>query len=120
MQRNILYKLGLIVAVAGFSLFLAYPPGEQINLGLDLRGGIHLVLNVVVDEAVAGELRTHMGQLQELLEEDGITTASVALGDAEFTMSFATESDRDRADSCRAVSASSCRPRTNRWHRRST
>ena len=46
MSRNNLYKLGLIVAISAFCLFLSYPPSEQINLGLDLRGGIHLLNNV--------------------------------------------------------------------------
>jgi preprotein translocase subunit SecD len=99
MPRNILYKLGLILAVAAFSLFLAYPPGEKINLGLDLRGGIHLVLEVVVDEAVAGEARADYSQLLELLEADGIRPSASGLeGDAGFTLTFNTELDRDRAE----------------------
>jgi len=99
MPRNILYKLGLIVAVAAFSLLLAYPPGEKINLGLDLRGGIHLVLEVVVEEAVAGEARADYSQLLELLEADGIRpSASGLAGDAGFTLTFNTELDRDRAE----------------------
>ena len=44
MSRNNLYKLGFIAAVAAFSLFLAYPPEERINLGLDLRGGMRAVV----------------------------------------------------------------------------
>ena len=51
MSRNNLYKFGLILAISSFCVFLSYPPSEQINLGLDLRGGIHLVLDVVVEEA---------------------------------------------------------------------
>ena len=62
MSRYNLYKLGLIAAIAAFCAFLIYPPDEQIKLGLDLEGGIHLVLNVVVDEAVAGQVRTDMGR----------------------------------------------------------
>jgi len=81
MPRNILYKLGLIVAVAAFSLFLAYPPEEQINLGLDLQGGIHLVLQVVVEEAVAGEVRSDFTSFRELLESEGIATAAANLDD---------------------------------------
>jgi len=56
MPRNILYKLGLIVGVAAFSLFSVYPPDEQINLGLDLRGGIHLVLEVDLESGEEVEL----------------------------------------------------------------
>ncbi len=102
MPRNILYKLGLIVAVAAFSLFLSYPPEEQINLGLDLRGGIHLVLEVVVDEAVAGEVRGDMVQLQEILADEGVTGTASLEGDAGFTLSFDSELARDQAEAAAA------------------
>jgi preprotein translocase subunit SecD len=99
MPRNVLQKLGFIVGVAAFSLFLIYPPGEQINLGLDLRGGIHLVLEVVVQEAVAGEARADYSQLLELLEGEGVGTATTGMdGDAGFTLTFNTELERDRAE----------------------
>jgi len=99
MPRNILYKLGFIVGVAAFSVFLIYPPGEQINLGLDLRGGIHLVLEVMVEEAVAGEVRADYSQLLELLDGEDIGTASTSLdGDTGFTLTFNSELERDRAE----------------------
>ena len=99
MPRNILYKLGLIVAAAAFCLFLAYPPEDRINLGLDLRGGIHLVLDVVVDEAVEGETRADYSQMLELLEADGIVAATTELiGSDGFALAFDNEMERDRAE----------------------
>ncbi len=99
MSRNNLYKLGLIVAIAGFSLFLSYPPSEKINLGLDLRGGIHLVLNVVVDEAVAAQVRNDMGRFEDLLEDDGVVPAATSLdSDTSFSMTFNTDLLRDEAE----------------------
>jgi len=104
MPRNLLYKLGFIVAVAAFSLFLSYPPGEKINLGLDLRGGIHLVLEVEVDEAVAGDVRADYSQLMDQLQQDGVEPQSTAFdGDAGFTLTFANEGDRDRAEATAAA-----------------
>lgn len=99
MPRNIMYKLGLIVAVAAFSLFLSYPPEEQINLGLDLRGGIHLVLEVVVEEAVAGEVRSDFVGFQELLESEGANFAGASLDDdVTFTLTFDSEVDAEQAE----------------------
>ena len=99
MSRNNLYKLGLIVAIAAFSLFLSYPPSEQINLGLDLRGGIHLVLDVVVEEAVAGQVRTDMGRFQDLLEDEDVVPLETSLdSDVSFSMTFDTELLRDQAE----------------------
>jgi len=100
MPRNILYKLGLIVAVAAFSLFLSYPPSEKINLGLDLRGGIHLVLDVVVDEAVAGDVRSDYTQMLELLREENVEPQATELqGEAAFSLIFGSMVDRDFAES---------------------
>jgi len=99
MPRNILYKLGLIVAVAAFSLFLSYPPGEQINFGLDLQGGIHLVLEVVVEEAVAGEVRSDYASFQELLDSEGVAMSSASLDDdVTFTITLNTELAADQAE----------------------
>ena len=99
MSRNNLYKLGLIVAISAFCLFLSYPPSEQINLGLDLRGGIHLVLDVVVEEAVAGQVRADMGRFQDLLEDEGVVPSETILdSDVSFSMTFNTELLRDQAE----------------------
>ena len=99
MSRNNLYKLGLIVVISAFCLFLSYPPSEQINLGLDLRGGIHLVLDVVVEEAVAGQVRTDMGRFQERLEDEGVVPSETILdSDVSFSMTFNTELLRDQAE----------------------
>ena len=99
MSRNNLYKLGLIVAISAFCLFLSYPPSEQINLGLDLRGGIHLVLDVVVEEAVAGQVRMDMGRFQDLLEDEGVVPSETILdSDVSFSMTFNTELLRDQAE----------------------
>lgn len=40
---------GVVVAALGASLYWCYPPAEKIKLGLDIKGGVHLRLEV--DEA---------------------------------------------------------------------
>ncbi|OGX42002.1 MAG: hypothetical protein A3H41_01555, partial [Omnitrophica WOR_2 bacterium RIFCSPLOWO2_02_FULL_45_28] len=47
-RKNLKYKVLLILGLAGLSLWLAYPLDKKINLGLDLKGGMHLVLRVDV------------------------------------------------------------------------
>lgn len=46
MRRNIKWNAFLTIAVTGICIFLMYPPQEKIKLGLDLQGGMHLVLEV--------------------------------------------------------------------------
>jgi len=66
MKRNLQYRLILILVVLLGSVFLFYPPSQKIKLGLDLRGGIHLVLQVVTEDA----LEAKVNQLRELIEAD--------------------------------------------------
>jgi preprotein translocase subunit SecD len=66
MKRNLQYRLILILVVLLGSVFLFYPPSQKIKLGLDLRGGIHLVLQVVTQDA----LEAKVNQLRELIEAD--------------------------------------------------
>ena len=111
MSRNNLYKLGLIVAIAAFCVFLAYPPDERINLGLDLRGGIHLVLDVVVDEAVTGQVRTDLDRFRALLAEEGVVPTTTSLGaEAWFNLTFNTDAERDQAELVAATYYSAYEP----------
>ena len=46
MRRNLWPRLAIVAAVVLASIWYLYPPKKTINLGLDLQGGIHLVLGV--------------------------------------------------------------------------
>ena len=55
MPRN-LWTRGIVVLVVLLgSVWYLYPPKQTLNLGLDLQGGIHLVLGVQVDKHVASQ-----------------------------------------------------------------
>ena len=63
MQKNMKYKFLMIVALMGICIYYIVSPRERgagwfsrLNLGLDLKGGIHLVLQVVTDDALNQEL----------------------------------------------------------------
>ena len=81
MNRNIQWKLLAIIAVAGLSVWAMYPPQEEIRLGLDLEGGVHMVLQVETDDALQVESETEAEQLNEQLELQGITVTSVVAVD---------------------------------------
>ena len=46
MDRSLQIRALVILAILALAGMSAYPPEEKINLGLDLRGGMHLVLQV--------------------------------------------------------------------------
>lgn len=51
---------------------IAVPPPQPINLGLDLQGGMHLVLEVDAEKAVEIAAERRMAEIRRALEGEGI------------------------------------------------
>ena len=67
---------GIPKGVSGASLKTALL--QRIHLGLDLKGGTHLILQVVVKEAVNSETERAIGQLQDELKSKSIAYAEIS------------------------------------------
>lgn len=78
MKKNLRWKVILILAVIALCVFLAYPPGKKISLGLDLEGGMHLVLQVITDSAVDNETDNAILYLQGQLNKKNIEYGTMA------------------------------------------
>jgi preprotein translocase subunit SecD len=61
-----------IVAVVALSVWAFYPPATKVNLGLDLKGGVHFVMRVQTDQALRVETETTADRLREALNTAGI------------------------------------------------
>ncbi len=84
MAKNLRWKVLVILGVVALSVFAFYPPGEKIRLGLDLKGGVHLVMQVKTDDAVRIETETSSDRLREALRT-AIPGATVTIsGPTEF------------------------------------
>ncbi|MBI4161254.1 MAG: protein translocase subunit SecD [Acidobacteria bacterium] len=71
------WKILLILAVIGFAVWQAFPLQETIRLGLDLRGGLNLVMQVRTDDAVRAEVDQVEERLAAELKEAGIAHAGL-------------------------------------------
>jgi len=90
MPRNLWLRVGLVVLVIGISLWYLYPPKKRINLGLDLQGGIHLVLGVDTTKAVQNQAERAAEDFRAALERKGIGVKRVARdGDRAFVVELA-------------------------------
>src|SRR5262245_63197688 len=78
MPKNLWTRIGVVVVVVVGSLWYLYPPRSSINLGLDLQGGIHLVLGVEVDKALASQADRAAEDIKGALERKGIAVTRVA------------------------------------------
>lgn len=87
MQKNLRWKLILILIFLGICTYYFVSPGERgapwfsrLNLGLDLKGGIHLVLQVVTDDALNQELRQDADRIAQEYRTREIPFASSRKG----------------------------------------
>src|SRR4051794_4257434 len=94
MYKNLRWKVVTIVAVVGiFTALGVYPllaeryhlplpqylKSNQLKLGLDLKGGVHLVLRVNTDDALKLTSTTASEQLRESLKNGNIPVSNIAL-----------------------------------------
>ncbi len=93
MGKNLATKLALIVAVLLFFIYGIFGPqstqraskyslkqalADNIHLGLDLKGGTHLVLQVHVAEAIGSETDRDVQRIETALQGAGVSGAQVA------------------------------------------
>jgi preprotein translocase subunit SecD len=94
MQKNLLLKTGLIIAILLFFVYgifgipskltgdgLKAAILERIHLGLDLRGGSHLIMQVHVNDAVGAETDHVAEALKEELSSSKINFADISKPD---------------------------------------
>ena len=84
-MKDIRWRIILIVAVIGLSIWSFYPPASKVKLGLDLKGGVHLVLRVKTDDALQVETETTVERLRDSLSRAGVQyTKAEVVGATEF------------------------------------
>ncbi len=72
---------------------------EGLNLGLDLKGGIHFVLSVDVDKAVADKAERTTDEIGKRMEDEGITFESVKIKSGTTTdivITLKDDTDKDK------------------------
>ena len=82
--KNLSWRLILIAAVILAAVIYVIPtfrpgiwPHKKINLGLDLQGGMHLVLEVEADKAVENTIERVGQEMRDLLRKERIRTLGV-------------------------------------------
>jgi preprotein translocase subunit SecD len=87
MKKRLRWKVLLTLGVMAVAIFMAWPIQDKIKLGLDLKGGIHLVMQVQTDDAVQMETDQEILRLQDLFKKNTIPfTGMTKLGSGKFTI----------------------------------
>ncbi|MDE7168954.1 MAG: protein translocase subunit SecD [Mucispirillum sp.] len=80
----------LIAIILGWSVYAVYPLSSSINLGLDLQGGMHIVLDVDTDKAIESKIDNAVSQIRKdlaseeaaaFVKKDGSFNVAVTLGE---------------------------------------
>ncbi|MYN67638.1 MAG: MMPL family transporter [Acidobacteria bacterium] len=77
MRKQLRWRVLAVAGVVAVAVAMLWPPADTIPLGLDLRGGVHLVLRVQTDEGLQVEAETEARRLRERAGLDGIALGSV-------------------------------------------
>ena len=77
MSKPLAWKLVLIAVVVLAAVAFSFPPRDRINLGLDLRGGSHILMQVDVESAVRYETDRVVTSLGQLLKADGLPYGAI-------------------------------------------
>jgi len=102
MERKLIYKVTLVLAVAAICAYFTFPLNKRINLGLDLKGGMHLVLRVdtskLSPEAKVGATDRALEVIRNRIDEFGVRESPIQRqGEDEIVVQLPGITDRQRA-----------------------
>ena len=84
MNKSLRWRIFAVLGVVALCAWTIYPPSQTVRLGLDLKGGVHLVLKVQTDDALRLETETAMDRLREELVKGGaasVTATALSVSD---------------------------------------
>lgn len=102
MEKRIVYKSILILAILGICLYFTFPLNKRINLGLDLKGGMHLLLKVDTGH-LSGPAKEDAADravevIRNRIDEFGVREPSIQKqGEDEIVVQLPGITDRERA-----------------------
>ena len=70
---------------------------SPMTLGLDLRGGVHFLLEVDMEAALTQRLEVNASAVREMLRSEGIRYRNTEIDERSLSLDFAGEEDRDEA-----------------------
>ncbi len=102
MDKYYKWKVLLIISIVAFSIWRAYPPQEKINLGLDLQGGMQLLLQVETDKVPPEHRQDATDRVVEVvrnrIDEFGVREPVISKqGKDQVVVQLPGVTDRDRA-----------------------
>ncbi|MBM3250173.1 MAG: protein translocase subunit SecD [Candidatus Omnitrophica bacterium] len=102
MERRLTLRVFAVLAVIGICAYFSFPLEKRINLGLDLKGGMHLLLKIDTSH-LAAEAKIDAGDralevIRNRIDEFGVREPSIQKqGEDEIVVQLPGVTDRERA-----------------------
>ncbi|MFH0985252.1 MAG: protein translocase subunit SecD [Candidatus Omnitrophota bacterium] len=102
MDKNYKWKVLLIIGLVVFSIWKAYPLDQKINLGLDLQGGVQLLLQVDMEKVPEEARKDVTARVAEIIrnriDEFGVKEPEITTqGKDQVVVKLPGVTDRERA-----------------------
>ena len=98
------YRVVILIIATVFGLVFSIPSftqsgeGKKITLGLDLQGGLHMLLGVKTDEAVDSQLKSIASGLKHFGEHNDILLDAISVQDGAVTFELLDSDDATTLD----------------------
>lgn len=78
--------------------FLQTQTGKKINLGLDLQGGLHMLLGVNTDEAVSSKIKSYASSIKYFAQDEDILLDELNINDDTIDFTILDEDEIKKVD----------------------
>jgi len=102
MKLNFKIFIFAIALIFGLSLsapsFLNLDSGKKVSLGLDLQGGLHLMLGVKTEEAIKSKIKALASSLKYFAEDEDILIDELKVTPKSFNFTLLDEDEKPKID----------------------
>ncbi|MBD3805489.1 protein translocase subunit SecD [Sulfuricurvum sp.] len=98
------YRVIILIAATIFGLIFSIPSftqsseGKKITLGLDLQGGLHMLLGVKTEEAVNSQIKAYASGIKHFSEHNEILIEGLSVQEGEVTFELLDSDDATAMD----------------------
>ncbi|KAA6225628.1 MULTISPECIES: protein translocase subunit SecD [unclassified Campylobacter] len=103
-ESKITYRLVVFAIVFIFGVFFSLPSflqsesGKKINLGLDLQGGLYMLLGVDNEEAIKSKIKSIASSLSYSIDKENILIDKIIIKDKSVEFNLLDDSDKNKIE----------------------
>jgi len=97
--RLVIFALSIIFGVVfAMPSFLQTQSGKKINLGLDLQGGLHMLLGVNTEEAVISKIKSYASSIKYFAQDEDILLDELSINGETIEFTILDEDEIKKVD----------------------